>query len=369
MRLVKRVLLFVLAMTLSLGVAACGGTGDDDDDDEVDPDGTHHQYVLNELLMPTSATMANAYGLNLDGDEQGRPDNALGQILSTLASSADFDLQGTVDDQIVQGEIIILSNMQATSLTTASGVGVWVFLGNNPVPDPCLNEEDEVCGQHLDGEGSFGIDPASPEDALIVGQLVAGKYNGGPGTVTIEISLVEGEDSSIVINLIGARMEIGQVTEGAMTNGKLGGAVTEDDLDDNIMPELHTILIDNIDADCTGEPVGETCPNPPDCAPCGCEEGSTGRTLLDLFDEYTEPGDDTPDCVVEFQELLDNSLISSLLAPDVDLLDCRDASNPPHDCDFDPRKDEIKDSLSLGVAFNAVSGSFTLPASITGGGS
>jgi len=358
MRLVKRVPLFVLAMTVSLGAAACGGSGDDDDDDVVDPEGTHYQYVLDDLLMPTTATEANAYGLNLDNDPQGRPDNALGQILSTLANQSDLNLQETVDTQIMEGDIIILADMQATSLTTATGVGVWVYLGADPTPAPCNGTDDTVCGHHLDGSGSFGIDPSSPTDALIVGQLVAGKYNGGPGNVTIEISLVEGEDTGIVINLIGARMEIGNVTDSAMTNGKLGGAVTEEDLDNNIMPELHTILTDTIDGDCTGEPI--ECPGP-NCRECGCDEGATGRTLLDLFDEYGATPEDDPNCVVDFQELMDNSLISSLLAPDVDLLDCSDASNPPNDCKFAPRTDEIKDSLSLGVGFNAVTGSFTKP--------
>lgn len=358
MRLVKRVPLLVLALSVSLGAAACGGGGDDDDDDTVNPDGTHYQYVLDDLLMPTTATEANAYGLNLDDDPQGRPDNALGQILSTLANQSDFDLQGTVDTQIMEGDIIILTDMQTTSLTTATGVGVWVYLGANPSPDPCTDANDTVCGHHLDGSGSFGVDPTSPTDAVIVGQLVAGKYDGGPGNVTIEISLVEGEDTGIVINLIGAKMEIGSVTDSTMSNGKLGGAVTEEDLDGEIMPELHTILNNTITDDCSGEPVD--CPGA-DCRPCGCEEGATGRTLLDLFDEYTTPGDGIPDCKVDFQELLDNSLISSLLAPDVDLLDCSNASDPPHDCEYSPRTDEIKDSLSLGVGFSAVTGTFTKP--------
>ena len=38
----------LLVLTITLGGAACGGSGDDDDDD-VNPDGTHHQYVLDEI--------------------------------------------------------------------------------------------------------------------------------------------------------------------------------------------------------------------------------------------------------------------------------------------------------------------------------
>jgi hypothetical protein len=359
MRLVKCLALFVLAATVSLGTIACGGGGDDDDPPDqgvVNADGTSTKYVMEALKMPTTPNEAQAYGLVLDGNDQNRPNNALGQILSTLANSADMDLQTAVDAQVMEGDIIILMNVMATSLTTATGVGNWVFLGADPTPDPCLSVDDEVCGQHLDGSGSFTIDPQSPQDGLIVGQLVAGKFTGGPGKVTIEISLVEGDDSAIRIDLIGARMEIENITGTTMTNGKLGGAVTEKDLDDQIMPTLHDILSDTMEDDCTGVPVD--CPGA-DCAPCGCEEGATGRMLLDLFDEYGATPEDDPDCVVTLDELLENSLISSLLAPDVDLLDCPSATSDPSECTFNPRQDGINDSLSLGFAFTATTGSFT----------
>ncbi len=359
MRLVKCLALFVLAATVSLGTIACGGGGDDDDppiQDNVDPAGTSTKYVMSTLKMPTTPNEAQAYGLVLDGNDQNRPNNALGQILSTLANSADMDLQEAVDTQVMEGDIIILMNMMATSLTTATGVGNWTFLGSNPTPAPCLSVDDEICGQHLDGNGTFDIDAQSPQDGLIVGQLVAGKYKGGPGKVTIEISLVEGDDSAIRIDLIGARMEVESVTDTAMTNGILGGAVTEKDLDEQIMPTLHDMLVDTVDGDCTGVPVG--CPGA-DCAPCGCEEGATGRMLLDLFDEYGATPDDDADCVITLEELLNNSLISSLLAPDVDLLDCPSATSDPSECTFNPRQDGVKDSLSLGIGFDMVNGTFT----------
>ena len=359
MRLVKCLALFVLAATVSLGTIACGGGGDDvepPDQGEVDATGTHTKYVMEALKMPTTPNEAQAYGLVLDGNDQNRPNNALGQILSTLANSADMDLQTAVDTQVMEGDIIILMNMQATSLSTATGVGNWVFLGADPTPAPCLSVDDEVCGQHLDGNGSFTIDPASPQDGLVVGQLVAGQYKGGPGKVTIEISLVEGEGSAIKVDLIGARMQIANVTATSMTDGILGGAVTEKDLDEQIMPTLHDILTDTMDGDCTGAPID--CPGA-DCRPCGCEEGATGRMLLDLFDEYGATPEDDPDCEVTLEELLNNSLISSLLAPDVDLLDCPSPDSDPSACTFNPRQDGVKDSLSLGIGFDMVGGTFT----------
>lgn len=349
MRLVKRLPMLVLVTAMSASLIACGGGGDDDDDDGggvVDPTGTNTQYVMSEVLLPTTAAQANQFGLNLDGDEQGRPDNALGQILSTLANqSGDVDLQGAIDEQVADGSIIILANVKATALTMASGVGVWIFLGANPTPAACTDMNDMVCRKHLDGTGSFDLDGASPTDALLVGQIVGGKLNAGPGTVTIEISLVEGGDN-LTLNLIGARIEIGSVSADGLMNGKLAGAVTDADLQNNVLPALNDILGDTISEDCTGTAID--CPGA-NCRPCGCDEGATGRTLLDLFDE-----DDT--CDVTLQELKDNSLISSLLAPDVDLLDA--------DGKFDPRQDGVKDSLSLGLAFTGVKGTFTNPPNV-----
>jgi hypothetical protein len=122
-----------------------------------------------------------------------------------------------------------------------------------------------------------------------------------------------------------------------MTGGKLGGAITEEALNDDILPALHTILGDTIAEDCTAT-----------SAPC-CADGSTGQLLIDLFDE-SEP----QDCMVTLEELKNNSLISSLLAPDVDLF-----NGEPVQANFDPRQDGVKDSLSLGIGFEAVGGVFT----------
>ena len=90
----------------------------------------------------------------------------------------------------------------------------------------------------------------------------------------------------------------------------------------------------------------ERCLN--EAPPC-CDEGSTGETLVDLFDEEPEP---SGDCTITLDELKNNDLISSLLAPDVDLFDA--------DGNFNPRQDMVKDSLSLGVGFSAVGAVFTI---------
>lgn len=334
MRLVKRLSFSILASAVSLSLVACGGGGDDDTgDDVVDPAGTHSQYVMSEILLPTTATQANMFGLNLDGDPQNRPDNALGSILSTLAGQGNFDIQASLDAQVAEGSIVLLTDIQATDLAMASGVGLRVYLGENPSIAPCADANDMVCGNHLEGTASFEIDPASPTDALLVGSIIGGRFTGGPGTVTIQISLVEG-GAPLTLDLIGARVEIGAVSATGLMSGKLGGAITQADLDNVVLPAMVDIMTTTFEDDCMGT------------APACCDAGSTGETLMDLFDE-------NDDCTVDLTELKNNSLISSLLAPDVDLLD--GSGN------FAPRSDNVKDSLSLGIAFTGVNGTFTRP--------
>ena len=90
----------------------------------------------------------------------------------------------------------------------------------------------------------------------------------------------------------------------------------------------------------TAEDCSGTSPN------CCVDPAGLAQTLLGLFDEDA-------DCAVGFTELQQSSLISSLLAPDLDLLDA--------DGQFDPSGDGEKDLLSVGVGWSAVGASFPLP--------
>ena len=323
----------------------------------VEPGGTHIQYVFDTTQLPTTATQASLYGIDLDGDPMGRPDNALGQIMATLASSSDLDFQESSDRAVSRGEIITLVDVQATSLTSATGVGIGIAHGRNPSPAPCLDGNDQVCGQHLDGSGSFDV-MAHPQPALLGSQIVAGKLmRSAPGIATIQLMLFGG-DAPVALVLYGARLEAEQITASSLASGKLGGGVVEEDLDNHVIPAMRASITSSIEADCTGEPID--CPGA-SCRPCGCPEGeSDGRNLLDLFDEYGATLDDPPDCEITVEEFANNSLISSLLAPDLDLFDCT-GGGWPNGCCFDPRVDGVKDSLSLGVGFSAVAATFLLP--------
>ena len=311
-----------------------GGGGNAPEAEELDESGTHNTYVLDSLTLPTNPTEANELGLNIDFDDNDIPDNQLGKILATLASAAggDFDLQTSMAESLNAGEMILLASMQATSLTTATGAGMWVYLGDMPSTAPCSTPDDTVCGKHFDGQTSFSIAADSPDDALITGSIAAGKFSGGPGSMRLDLPLVG--STPLVLNLLGAQAKVNVSADGLMS-GRLGGAVTEEDLQEDVLPALHSILVEVAAEDCTG-----TAPN------C-CVVDSTGELLYDLFDEDSS-------CDISLMELSNNSLISTLLAPDLDLLDAKG--------NFNPGSDGVLDSLSLGIGFTGVGGTFTPPA-------
>jgi hypothetical protein len=335
MRLVNRACA-ILVSCGALALVGCGGGDDDGGGDgvmEEDPNGTDHTYVINDLQVPSSANEATQLGLDIDGN--GQPDNALGGLLAALAGQADLDLNGTVNEQVVSGGLVLLANLKATALTDATGVGLHVYLGDaaTAMPAPCTDPEDiTTCGQHLMGTGMFDV--AEDYGAKVVGTLVGGNFNGGPGNITIELALAD--QASVPINLIGARATAG-VTDSGMTNGKLGGALRDEDIHNELIPAVADLIASLLESsECDGTPADGCCP-----------ADSTGEQVLTFFD-------DNEDCAVTAAELEANSLISSTIGnPDLDLFD--------ENGDFNPRQDGTKDSLSLGIGFTAVAGEFTVP--------
>jgi hypothetical protein len=321
---------FLLAAVLMpMSLVACGG----DDGGNVVPEGTHYHYVASNVYVPTSNTQAREYGLDLNAD--GTVDNQLGMVLSTLAGMG-FDIQATIDTAVAEGSIILLADFQTKDFMNTTAAGVQVYLGENPTPAACTGTEmyDPVaktgCKHHLDGNGSFSISASSPENAALGGKIVNGTFTGGPGDLSLQIAL--GGTEAIKLDLIGARAKASSISEtmiGSGTTGGIvfGGAVTKEDIDTKVIPAIQAQLTPIISEDCPGT-------DPNSTPSCMCMADSTGKTILGLFD--TNP----KDCKVTVEEIKTNSLIVSLLAPDVTI--------------------NGKMALSLGIKATAVKATYTV---------
>lgn len=316
---------FLLAAVAPMLLVACGG-----DDGNVTPEGMHYHYVSNKVYVPTTNTQSREYGLDLNAD--GTPDNQLGMVLSTL-SGMGFDIQGTIDTAVAEGDIILLVDFQTKDFTNTTAAGIQVYLGDMENPAACNTGESydiatkTGCGHHLTGTASFSIAANSPTNAALGGKIVNGTFTGGPGDLTLQIAL--GGTMAIELDLIGARAKgtgiaadkIGTATSGGVV---IGGAVTKEDIDMKVIPAVQAQLLPIITRDCTMPTA------PPGC---GCLADSTGKTIIGLFDT-------SHDCTVSVEEIKNNSLIMSLLSPDVTI--------------------NGKMALSLGIKATAVGGMFTV---------
>ena len=322
MRLSARSTFLALATASSFGLVACGGGDDGGFTVEGDP----HTYVVDSVSIPLDADEAEELGFDIDGD--GTVDNQLGNILSALiqAGGGDLDLQGSITESVDSGEILLLANIEATSLASAANVGFSLYLGENPSPAPCTNPDDPLtCRQHLDGTGTFDVSADTPSDVTVGGNIVGGRFTGGPGDLALQIAF---GDTAINLEMIEARAEINGITETGFDQSKVGGAVPDAVIQGEVLPAVSTAVNDIMTEDC---PAPRTPPT------CGCADGSTGETLMGIFDE-------NGDCDVPEQEVRENSLIVTLLRPDVDT----DGDGTP-------------DALSVGVGATAVAGTFTPP--------
>src|SRR5438552_5116648 len=138
--------------------------------------GTYHHYVTSGLRIPTSGELQREYGLNIDGDVDGRPDNQLGNVFVALTSNSDADLQGRIDGAIADGSLVLLHSVRADDLGADHSVSWQVYPGADSTPP------------RWDGSDAFTI--ADGASAPILGGTKAGFYDGKPagaGEMIVEL--------------------------------------------------------------------------------------------------------------------------------------------------------------------------------------
>ena len=192
--------------------------------------------------------------------------------------------------------------MLIKSFSSSGGTGLQVKLGDTAtaMPTPCSSTSDTVCRRHLDGTGTFTLAAGSPDNAAVAGKIAGGTFNGGPGDISLKIAL--GSPTGIQIDLIGARAKASGMSEAGIETITVAGALTQEALNDQVIPAIHSQIAPLVTKDCTMLTM------PPGC---GCAAQSTGATILSLFDSTPK------DCAVAIDEIKNNSLLKSLHATDV----------------------------------------------------
>lgn len=274
--------------------------------------------------MPVSAAQAQELGLDLDCDPRHYPDNALGQILSSIWSE---DVNADVASMIQEGRLLHLIDVQATSVVDASGVGFTVLHGVDIDGDPADN---------FSGTEDFAVDGTRGQGTA-AGSIAAQHLSARGGPLPIAFGLPSLEEIYI-LPIEGARIEV-EVSGGGLS-GRIGGGIRYEVVRATLIPLFEYLFGELVARECVDADAGRP--------PCGCAEGELGQTLLDYFDEQPDRAGTEPDgdCVITADELRDSSLLSSLFAPDVDLFD--------QNGDLNPRQDGIEDSLSIGIGLTAV---------------
>jgi hypothetical protein len=278
------------------------------------PAGVSVQYVASHIELPLN----NDTTLRLDIDGDGDTENRFGTLITALAiqSSGTAALQSSLDEGVSRGDAILLTQLIAAGTGGATAT-VAFAAGTGASPAPCAGPDDLVCGGHLAGTGSFT--GAAPRGA-ITGTLTGDNFVGAGGDILIELPFAT---STVALPLGHARADL------RATGGLVGGAMDAADVQANLVP-FFAVLFDNIvGTDCTrvGPPA------------CGCPDGSTGRTVLNLFD--TDP----VDCTIGVEEVRNTPFIRTLLRSDLDV-------SPV---------DGVADSLSVVVRVTAVPASFPAP--------
>ncbi|MSP61133.1 MAG: hypothetical protein EXR72_12465 [Myxococcales bacterium] len=308
-------------------------------------EGTDSQYVVTRLLVPAQRS---DYAIDLNGDN--RVDNALGNIIGALASNGLMPQAG-IDDSVAAGSVILLFSVKATSLTTASNVGVTMYLGKSmKMPD-------------FSGTGMFTKDD-SQKPADLFGKIASGKLTTNnpvttktPVAVSISLPLLGAGVDPLVLVVNGAHISMNVTKEGLM-NGQLHGSIKNADIQEKIIPSVASLLSKQVEG-CGGMAGADGGVKPADGGAADGGAGkmctSTAMQVLQIFDTGGCANKDGSmakiDGKIDVCEVATNSIITNVLAPDIQVYAA--------DGSYKPAKDNAKkDSLSLGLGFEGKTGKY-----------
>jgi hypothetical protein len=328
----------LVALTaLPFSLMACGGDGGGTTPPQCTP-GTGSQtakYVVNSITVPT--TKAD-YAIDLNGDT--RPDNQLGNIIGALSQQG-LNVQMGVSDALTKGLLVILATQtgEDTSFQASTCSGVQLQLGSLPAG---------TTAPDYSGNGTFTA--SGNQSDTFAGPVSGGKFNSAspvttadPVDVVIALPLVP-DAVPVTLKITGAHLTFTRGSDGKVNGGQLQGAIKDEDVKGEIIPNVATLLTGKInETPCEG-----TCSDisrlfdtggakQPDQ---GCADGCKTPTGC------AAKGDKT----IDVCEVATSGLIQNVLAPDIQMF---------QGGKYAPNKDNTtKDSLSMGISFTMVPAKF-----------
>jgi hypothetical protein len=216
--------------------------------------------------------------------------------------------------------LLQLIDLQRPEAGASAATGFALQIGADPQPTACADAMVVVCRRHLDGSGVFTLAAPASDSPLRCVPTDTG-FECGPGRLKFLLGIL-GTPLQVPalgfppleVELLGARATFEDVGDGSL-RGRIAGGVSGEDMD-RLFADYLKIINADVQHDCMM-----------DAPTCSCTQSSSGRFYLGSLDA-------NHDCTVTFDELRHNSLIVSLLTPDVSL--------------------EGKQALSIGVGFDAV---------------
>ncbi len=198
-------------------------------------------------------------------------DNALAPLLVAIGGIAsDLDIQGSIDESIAGGSLLLLMKLEGADGTEDSEVMGNIYLGQIPGDAAPM----------LDGDGTLTagqtIDLNSAPIA-IPGAITGGRFVASASNLPLSISL---SDMSITLNISNASISA-DVTADGLVNGEITGALIVDEL----VTSLGPLLPDGIPMSTLVAVLGGQADlNPDDTGVCGSLSVGLGFNAIDAVE-------------------------------------------------------------------------------------
>jgi hypothetical protein len=247
-------------------------------------------YLVNDFLLPTTASETNSYAIDVDGD--GRPDNNLGQLFTALTTQG-FDISGSMQAATASGSIVHLVGLRSTDAlfkNDPAAQATWC-IGVPTATPPVFDGTDNV--SCADTSGFFVA-------ALSGGNFTSPSPFSAPNPVSVDVALDTGI-SNVQLTVLNARLSFTINTAGDISVGQINGSIRHDDLVNIFLPGVDATCNTSIQSDPSSE-LSTGCKNVFDT-------GCSGHP------EYSADGQ------IELCEVTENAIINALLHPDVQVAD------------------------------------------------